>query len=149
MCPYLHILGLEVPMYGLMMAIGFLVCSVIAWFRTRKRNMVGENLIIIAAMVLLFALIGGMLMFLLVTYTPEQIIGFIKEGKWDMLAGGIVDIVWYLNSGGIFDIYEIIPGFIAGILAIVIVSLCTKVPQEILDEFDSVKHADFSQSANI
>ena len=90
MCPYLHIFGLEVPMYGLMMAIGFLTCSVIAWVRTRKRGLVGENLIIIAAMVLLFALIGGMLFFLLVTYTPEQIIGFIREGKWDMLVGGIV-----------------------------------------------------------
>ena len=64
-----------------------------------------------------------------------------------MLAGGIVDIVWYLNAGGIFDIYEIIPGFIAGVVAIVVVSLCTKVPQEILDEFDKVKHADFSQGA--
>ena len=40
-----------------------------------------------------------------------------------------------------------IPGFIAGVVAIVVVSLCTKVPQEILDEFDKVKHADFSQGA--
>lgn len=77
-------------MYGLMMAVGFLLCSVISWFRTRRRGMIGENLIIIAAMVLLFALIGGMLFFILVTYTPSQIIGFIREGRWDMLFGGIV-----------------------------------------------------------
>lgn len=87
-------------MYGLMMAIGFLTCSVIAWFRTRKRGMIGENLIIIAAMVLLFALIGGMLFFLLVTYTPEQIIRLIREGKWDMLMGGIV--FYGALIGGVF-----------------------------------------------
>ena len=87
-------------MYGLMVAIGFLMCSVIAWVRTRRRGKIGENLIIIAAMVLLFALFGGMLFFLLVTYTPAQIVGFIREGKWDMLVGGIV--FYGALIGGVF-----------------------------------------------
>jgi sodium/proline symporter len=58
-----------------------------------------------------------------------------------MIAGGVVDLFWYNMSGGIFDIYEIIPGFIASALVIVIVSLCTKVPEEIKQEFESVKGA--------
>lgn len=57
-----------------------------------------------------------------------------------MVVGGVVDIFWFLNSGGIFDIYEIIPGFIASVIAIIVVSLFTKVSGEITKEFDSVKN---------
>lgn len=56
-----------------------------------------------------------------------------------MITGGVVDLFWYNMSGGIFDIYEIIPGFLFSSIVIVVVSLCTKVPKEITDEFDSVK----------
>ena len=50
--------------------------------------------------------------------------------------GAIVDIGWFafLSSTGI---YEIIPGFIVGGLAAIIVTLCTKAPQQdVLDLFD-------------
>lgn len=56
-----------------------------------------------------------------------------------MIVGGVTDIIWYLQSGGIFDIYEIIPGFIFSSLTIIVVSLCTKVQKEITDEFDQVQ----------
>lgn len=56
-----------------------------------------------------------------------------------MLTGGIVDLVWYNMSGGIFDIYEIIPGFVLSSVVIVVVSLCTKVEPEMVEEFESVK----------
>lgn len=56
-----------------------------------------------------------------------------------MIAGGAVDLIWFSQSGGIFDIYEIIPGFIASSLVIIIVSLCTKLPKEIGEEFDEVQ----------
>lgn len=55
-----------------------------------------------------------------------------------MIVGGVVDIFWYLKSGGIFDVYEIIPGFIASSVVIIIVSLCTTASQEMFDEFDAV-----------
>ena len=58
-----------------------------------------------------------------------------------MITGGVVDIIWFLKSGGIFDIYEIIPGFLASSVVIVLVSLATKLPEEIGREFDSVKTA--------
>lgn len=56
-----------------------------------------------------------------------------------MIAGGVVDLIWFSQSGGIFDVYEIIPGFIASALAIIIVSLCTKLPEEMGAEFDEVQ----------
>lgn len=60
-----------------------------------------------------------------------------------MIAGGVTDLLWYNLDGGIFDIYEIIPGFVVSAAVIVIVSLCSKLPQEIAEEFDSVKTTQF------
>ncbi len=59
-----------------------------------------------------------------------------------MVAGGVVDLIWYFNSGGVFDVYEIIPGFIASSLVIIVVSLLTKVPEEIVREFEEVNKRD-------
>ena len=60
-----------------------------------------------------------------------------------MIAGGVSVFLWkYLIApmGGVFAIYELLPAFIVGIAAIVLVSLLTKEPnQEILDEFEKAK----------
>ncbi len=58
-----------------------------------------------------------------------------------MITGGVVDLLWYSmkSHGGVFAVYEIIPGFIASAAVIVIVSLCTRLPQEIADEFEESK----------
>lgn len=56
-----------------------------------------------------------------------------------MTAGALVVVVWANLGGGIFDVYEILPGFIAGLTANVLVSLFGKSPgSEITDEFDQV-----------
>ena len=56
-----------------------------------------------------------------------------------ILVGGITVVVWKQLSGGIFDVYEIVPGFIFATIAIVGVSLATPAPeQELLETFDKV-----------
>jgi sodium/proline symporter len=66
-----------------------------------------------------------------------------KQGAMaGIISGGVTACIWWLNSGGpfhIFDVYEIVPGFIVSILFIIVVSLCTKVPDEIKTEFDMVR----------
>lgn len=61
-----------------------------------------------------------------------------------MLMGGIMVFVWKYGLrpiGGVWDIYELLPAFIASAVTIFIVSLCTKKPQqEILDDFEYSKH---------
>ena len=50
--------------------------------------------------------------------------------------GAVVDVGWLLllSSTGI---YEIIPGFLCGLIAAVVVSLCSKAPsKEVTDLFD-------------
>ena len=60
-----------------------------------------------------------------------------------MVAGGVSVFVWkYLVAplAGAFAIYELLPAFIVAIVAIVVVSLLTKAPdQKILDEFEAAK----------
>jgi sodium/proline symporter len=60
-----------------------------------------------------------------------------------MIVGGLVDIGWYFIKGSIFDIYEIIPAFIAASIAIIIVSLKTEVDSEITEQFDKVRETTF------
>ncbi|SHJ79808.1 sodium/proline symporter PutP [Tepidibacter formicigenes] len=63
----------------------------------------------------------------------------IKGAAAGMIVGGVTVLIWKHLQGGIFDLYEIVPGFILGIIAIIIFSLMDKEPsKEILDEFDSV-----------
>lgn len=68
-----------------------------------------------------------------------------KEGAlWGILTGGIVSCLWWVMQGGIWDLYEIVPGFLASSIVIVVVSLCTKLPREVAEEFDRVKDAKLS-----
>lgn len=47
-----------------------------------------------------------------------------------VIVGGLTVIVWAQLGGGLFDIYEIVPGFILSALAIVLVTLTTRSPGE-------------------
>ncbi|UCF86722.1 MAG: sodium/proline symporter PutP [Nitrospiraceae bacterium] len=54
-----------------------------------------------------------------------------------MLIGAVTVIVWKRFQGGIFDLYEIVPGFVLSSLGIVVVSLLDReVSREIQREFD-------------
>ncbi|MCD7829411.1 MAG: sodium:proline symporter, partial [Clostridiales bacterium] len=63
-----------------------------------------------------------------------------------MVGGGAMVFIWeYLISpmGGVFGIYELLPGFLVGLLLCFVVSLATAEPsQEIQDEFEKAKAMD-------
>ena len=55
-----------------------------------------------------------------------------------MISGGITVVLWKQLSGGIFDVYELLPGFIIASLFMLIFSLLEKHPdEEMLAEFDA------------
>ena len=60
-----------------------------------------------------------------------------------IVTGGIVTIVWRnlgVIYGGLFSLYEIVPGFILSAIAIYLVSKFGQEPsQEIQDEFEKVR----------
>ena len=61
-----------------------------------------------------------------------------------IIVGGLTVVIWKQLSGGLFDLYEIVPGFIFSLLSIVVISVLTRVPEEaVLQDFDQVSE-DFS-----
>ncbi len=57
-----------------------------------------------------------------------------------VLVGGITVVIWKQISGGIFDIYEIVPGFIFASIAIVLVSNMTGGPKaSVVKTFDNYR----------
>lgn len=66
-----------------------------------------------------------------------------RLNQWGALAGiivgGLTVVIWAQLSGGIFDIYEIVPGFVLSVLAISIVTLVTPSPKtSVQRQFDSM-----------
>jgi len=57
-----------------------------------------------------------------------------------MVVGGATVVVWKQFSGGLFDLYEIVPGFMLSLIAIVVMSLIDRRPApEIAEEFNKVR----------
>ena len=58
-----------------------------------------------------------------------------------MVVGAVTVIVWKNLSGGFFDLYEILPGFILCALVAIVVSLLDKEPSaEVQAQFNSIKY---------
>ncbi|WP_083330809.1 sodium/proline symporter PutP [Halofilum ochraceum] len=53
-----------------------------------------------------------------------------------IIVGAATVVIWKQLSGGMFDMYEILPGFILCTIAIVVVSKMGHTPQSVTDEFD-------------
>ncbi|TFH87930.1 sodium/proline symporter PutP [Billgrantia azerbaijanica] len=69
-----------------------------------------------------------------------------RMNKWGALAGivigGVTVVVWKQLSGGIFDLYEIVPGVIFAYVAIVVATLATEEPSlKVTADFDTFDEA--------
>ena len=69
-----------------------------------------------------------------------------RMNKWGALAGivvgGVTVVLWAEISGGIFDLYEIVPGVILAYIAIVVASLATDEPNlRVTADFDTFEEA--------
>ena len=57
-----------------------------------------------------------------------------------LICGGVTDVAWHYLSGGLFDVYEILPAFIICLVVTVIVSLCDKNKDpEMLKQYETYK----------
>lgn len=57
-----------------------------------------------------------------------------------IIVGALTVIIWSNLTGGLFDIYELAPGFLFGAAAIIVVSLIDKMPSlEVQDKFETYK----------
>ena len=90
MYPYILFFGRNIETYGLCLTIGFAVAVVLAYQKGKRRGLILEDILIVAAFGLGFALLGGTMLYVFVTYSLAQIRGFILQGDFSFLSSGIV-----------------------------------------------------------
>ena len=91
MYPYLKIFGFELPMYGLCMSLAITAALVISCIRAKKRGQDVEGLISIALFAIVCGLLGAKALYILVTYSPAEIIeGFRSNGLGFFANSGLV-----------------------------------------------------------
>ena len=90
MYPYIHILGRDIGTYGLCMLFGFVLAAVLSMARGKARGLVMEDVLIVGAFALGFALACGNAVYIFVTYSLNQIIEFISHGNFSFIGTGIV-----------------------------------------------------------
>lgn len=107
MYPYLNVFGKTIGSYGLFMALGFLTVGALAVIRARKRGILAEDVLIVAAVAVGMALIWGKLTYILVTYPFSVIIEQLAAGNFQIF-----------SSGGIVFYGGLIGGLLGAILGI-------------------------------
>lgn len=90
MLPYFHIFGLTLPAYGVMLVLGFLAAAFFGAWRVKRAGLCVEDFTVIAALGSGIGLLGGVLLFAVVTYTPAQAWALLCAGEFRQLFGGIV-----------------------------------------------------------
>ena len=106
MHPYLHLFSLTLPSYGAMLALGFLAAVLTGLARTRRAGLDMLCAFCIMSGAFVFAMIGAALLFLLVTYSPRELIALARSGA--LKSGTQMGFVFY---GGLM---AAVPGALLG-----------------------------------
>ena len=88
MLPYIHIFGIELPMYGILIAIGTLLCFLMLEFTPKHRDINPDNAFDCALWCAILGLVGAKLLYIIVEFRSliEDPAGFLKS----VLTGGLV-----------------------------------------------------------
>lgn len=104
MYPYWNVFGRRIGLYGVCMALAFLVFAVITGWQGKKKGIAPEAVAVIAATALGMALLCGKLLYIAVTYPFSQILIWLRNGNLQFLEDG--GIVFYGGLlGGILGAY--------------------------------------------
>ena len=98
---FINIFGLNIPSYGLCLASALVLCSFLIIRSAKKVGICFEDTIIIITATLGTAIVGAKLLYIIVSFTPAQILGYIRN----------FDFSFIMNSGIVFY-----GGLIGGIL---------------------------------
>lgn len=90
MLPYISIFGLQFGTYGICMVLGVALVVILATKRGKMYRISFEDVLIVGATTVGLALVGGNLLYILVTYPIDTIVAQIKDGSFAFLNGGIV-----------------------------------------------------------
>ncbi len=118
MYPYIKICSLYIPTYGLCTCIAVFLCAILALKKTRKVNINYNDLIILIAISIGCAMLGGCFLYIFVTYDFATLCKQIIVG----------DLMFLKRPGTVFY-----GGLLAGILGSVITSKILRVKVEFLE----------------
>lgn len=90
MYPYIDFFGRQIPTYGLCMVLAIFLVGFLTVLYAKKVNVVFEDILIIGAAAVLSGLLGGWLLYLCVTYSPNEILDMVRCGDFRFLQGGLV-----------------------------------------------------------
>lgn len=107
MLPYIYIGQTPIPTYGLCMAMGIIVACLVSFVRLKKRNEHGENLLLVGAVGMVFALIFAKAAYYVFSYGISRLISEILSGNFTGFENA--GLVYY---GGL------VGGVIGGVIAI-------------------------------
>lgn len=91
MHPFIPLFDRNIPSYGLCMTFGLALSYTIAYVRSKKCKLDSNNLIIISAAAIGVGLLCAKIMYIVVTYSPSQIIQMLSNSPEILIAqGGLV-----------------------------------------------------------
>ncbi len=85
MYPYIKILGLYIPTYGLCVCMAVFLCVVLVFKKARKLNVDPNDLTILSAVSIGFAMLSGCLLYIVATYGLETLYKQVLVGDFSFL----------------------------------------------------------------
>ncbi len=104
---YIYLGNLSIPTYGLMMAVGVLLCGFLILLKAKHIGIGNEEMIIVMAMSLGVALFGAGLLYILVSYSIRELTNSIFNGNFT-----------FLKNGGLVFYGGLIGGILGAMLAL-------------------------------
>ena len=105
MHPFIQILGLKIPSYGLMMAVALIAALLFCYFRSKKAGLDLDIFSNVAVIAIASGLVGSYLLYIFVTYPISEIWASIKDGSFSAF-----------KHGGLVFYGAIIAGFLAAFI---------------------------------
>ncbi len=90
MYPYISIFGRTIGSYGLFMALGVLMVGFLSVRKAQCRRIPAEDVLISGAMGCGMGLLMGNLLYIAVTYSPDEILHLVRTGQFPQLFSGLV-----------------------------------------------------------
>lgn len=107
LCQYILFWNIRIPVYGLMMTIGVLLCGFLILLKARRIGIGNEEMIVVISMTLGTALLSAGILYILVSYSVKELIDNIINGNFD-----------FIRNGGLVFYGGLIGGIIGSIIAL-------------------------------
>lgn len=130
MYPFIKFFNLFIPSYGLCVCTAVFLCAVLVFNKARKNNINTDNLMVLVAISIGCAMLGGVFLYIVVSYDFATICKQIATGE-----------LLFLKSPGIVFYGALLGGIAGGIAALKILKLPTQAVEACVVPYIPLGHA--------